>query len=166
MELTCQKEGSLLFVKAAEEARGYVESLPESNTPFPVGRARFHKNNVQTTKGSRSSHHHRLLRPLSELSDCTWYLCIGVSKSVSKEGSIWFCGRCWHINVWRRGSRILSLRHGLEPSGVALYRAFSTTTGEVETFCTTMRLTMNFIDGNTPCRWYDGGKGHGVGRYV
>ena len=82
------------------------------------------------------------------LSDCTWYLCIGVSKSVSKEGSIWFCGRCWHINVWRRGSRILSLRHGLEPSGVALYRAFSTTTGEVETFCTTMRLTMNFIDGN------------------
>ena len=58
MELTCQKEGSLLFVKAAEAARGYAQSLPESNTPFPVGRA--------GTKGNWSAHHHILLRPLSE----------------------------------------------------------------------------------------------------
>ena len=125
MELTCQKEGSLLFVKAAEEARG----LSQKATHFFCGTCKISQE--QCTDNQRKQER-------------------GVSKSVSKEGSIWFRGRCWYRNDWRRGSRILSLRHGLEPSGVALYRAFPTTTGEVEPLCTTMRLTMNFIDGNKP----------------
>ena len=63
-------------------------------------------------------------------------------------GGDWFCGRCKHVYDWREGSRILSLRHGLEPNEVALYRAFPMPKGEVETFFATMRLATNISDNN------------------
>ena len=40
--------------------------------------------------------------------------------------------------------------HWLQSSEVALYRAFQITTGEVKTLFTTVKLTTNLIDGNTP----------------
>ena len=66
------------------------------------------------------------------LSDCTWYLWIGQSKSVAraKAGTGFAAGVDMCTEV---GSRVLSLRHGLELHDVALYRPFPMPTGEVET---------------------------------
>ena len=61
------------------------------------------------------------------------------------------CDRCGDVHDWRRSSRILSLRHGLESSEVALYSTFPMPRGEVETF-TTMRPTTNLMGCNDPCR--------------
>ena len=155
MELTCQKEGSLLFVKAAEEATGYVaQSSPGSNTPFPVGRARFHKNNVQTTKRNRRAHHHILLRPLSELTAQRLYMVfVHWSQQECVEGR-------QHLVSWqvlahkcleeRQQDLVAEAWVGAKRSGFVQSLPDDNRRGR--TLCTTMRLTMNFIDSNKPFR--------------
>ena len=79
--------------------------------------------------------------------DCTWYLCTGVTKQqlVLRQ-------------AWAHMTEGESLRHGLEPSDVALYKAFPMP----RNFLHAMRLTTNLMYGNKPFTEDEGGKGHGA----
>ena len=80
-----------------------------------------------SSKTDRSAHNQVLLRvkALRSVSGCTWYVCSGVSNSVTHDGGNWFCVKCEHVYSWKEGSRILP--PGL--NGVALYGAYPTLKG-------------------------------------
>ena len=71
--------------------------------------------------------------------------------------------RCGDTCDWRRGSSVLSLRHSLEPSELALCGVFLMPAREVEAFLATTRLPTDFMDGSTLFANAEGGKDHGVG---
>ena len=79
------------------------------------------------------------------LSNCTWFVCTGLSKGLRSKGSNWFSGRCGHIDNWREGSRFLSLRHGLKSNDVALFKAFPLPAGAV-------RITTNISESDLPIK--------------
>ena len=89
-----QKEENDLLIAAVEAAREYAQRLADINRTIlldvPEITIRIYDHPRQIGAPTITYCCDRC--QCFPLSDRTWYVCIGLSKSVSREGSIWFCG--------------------------------------------------------------------------
>ena len=113
MKLACGKKKVCCLMKAVEAARDHSQSLTEMNKTVRCDVLDFTRiiHGQPKQIGARTITYDCGCQNFL-ISDGTRYLCTGVSRSVSKEGS-WFCGRCGRVYKWRESSKRSSLVQSL-----------------------------------------------------
>ena len=128
----CPKKESALFVNAVEAATENAQNLTEIHKNRPVRRAGLHNNNMLATKAHQGRSQSRTVATIvrASRSATAHGSCALEPATVCRKKAATVFAACGHIYAWRRGTRILLLRHGLEPSEVALSRLYPMQSGE------------------------------------
>ena len=119
MQQAVRQKKVFFFLKAVEAARECAQRLTDINKSLLWGvkdfTSRIRGNPTQI--GAITLTYYCDLWESFPLSDCTWYLWIGQSKSVAREGRNWFCGRCGHVYGCRQPGLVVETRTGAPRRG-------------------------------------------------